>query len=82
MKGALITLCAGKHLTLHSAITISLKNQKQRWLLAFKQTNQSTQEVENERFIFGLDKTMCKFYANFAFDKATNGQTDTKYEMW
>ena len=25
---------------------------------------------------------MCKFEANFAFDKATNRQTDIKHEMW
>ena len=36
-------------------------------------------DVKNERFIFGLDKTMCTFSA---FDKATNGQTDMKHEMW
>ena len=35
-------------------------------------TSQNTQEVKNERF---LDKTMCTFPANFAFDKATNKQT-------
>ena len=27
---------------------------------------------------FGLEKAMCKFSANFALDKATNGQTDIK----
>ena len=42
----------------------------------FDVRNQNTQEVNNERFLYGLDKTMCKFMANVAFDKVTNGQTD------
>ena len=31
--------------------TVLEKNQKQRWLLAFKETNQNTQEVKTERFL-------------------------------
>ena len=27
----------------------------ERWLLAFKKTNQNTQEVKNERFFFYID---------------------------
>ena len=34
-------------------------------------------------FYYVLDKTMCTFWANFDFDKATNGQRDIKkHEMW
>ena len=28
-----------------------------------------------------LNKTMCEFSVNFAFDKATNGQTDIKHKL-
>ena len=28
---------------------------------------------------YGLDKTMCRFWAHFALDKATNGQTYIKH---
>ena len=38
--------------------------------------NQNTPEVKHERFMFGLDKSMCKFSANFAFDKATYERTN------
>ena len=51
-------------------------------VLAFQETTQNTQEVKHERFVFGLDKTMWYFAANFAFDKSTNGETDIKHEMW
>ena len=46
-------------------------------------TNPNTQEVKLERF-FNVDQTkQCAiFWATFAFDKATNGQTDIKHEMW
>ena len=58
-------------------------NLNQRWLLAFKETNQNTQAVKMNAFLFyGLDKTMCTFSANFACGKATNGQTELKHEMW
>ena len=34
---------------------------------------QNTQEVKNERFLkYRLDKIICEFSANVAFDKATN----------
>ena len=33
-------------------------------------------------FSYGLDKTKCKFSSNSALDKAMNGQTDIKHEMW
>ena len=36
----------------------------------------------NATYYYGLDKTMCTFSANSVFDKATNGQTDIKHEMW
>ena len=54
--------------------------------VVWNETNQNTQEDKNERFFnkikYGLDKTMCKFPANVAFDKATNRQTEIKHEMW
>ena len=37
--------------------------------------------LKNERLIFGLDNTKCKFLANFAFNKEMNGQTDVKHKM-
>ena len=57
------------------------KNRKQRWLQAFKKTNQNTQEVKTERFFFyRLDKTVCEFSTYVTFNKATNGQTDINHE--
>ena len=59
---------------------MNTNNWKQkRWLLAVHQRKQI--KTHNERFLinYGLDKTMCTFSANFAFDKATNGQTYIKH---
>ena len=56
---------------------------KETWPILTLTINQNIEKVKNERvFYYGLDKTMCKLSANFAFDKATNGQTDIKHEMW
>ena len=45
--------------------------------MTFKEANQNTEEVKMNGIWYGLDKTMCKFSANVALDKATNGQTYT-----
>ena len=64
-------------------LTDRLQNQKQRWLLACKETNQTTQEVKNKLFLIIMDdETKREFSANFAFDETTNGQIDIKHEIW
>ena len=61
-----------------------MKNQKQRWLLvkvlAFKETNQNTQEVRNERFLISTIQNNVHIFAICYLYKATNRQTDVKHE--
>ena len=46
---------------------LTVLRRKQRWLLAFKKTNQNTQEVKTERFLIRTRQNNVQF-----LDKATN----------
>ena len=51
--------------------------------IAFKETNQNTHDVKNERFLITWTRqNNARISENVTFDKATNGQTDIKHEMW
>ena len=48
--------------------------------LAFKKTNQNTQEVKNEKIFSEHKKTIYIFSACIAFNTATDGQTDINHK--
>ena len=76
-----VYVCVSSANALHCGIDLA-------WIVvhsaAHKQvkTTENTQEVKMNAIEYGLDKTMCSFSAYFDFDKATNGRTDVKHEMW
>ena len=43
-------------------LSITSNNRKQRWLLAFKKTNQNTHEVKNERFLISTRQNNVRIF--------------------
>ena len=54
---------------MHNVLT---GNRKQRWLLAFKKTNQNAQEVKNARFLISTRQNNVQMFSIRHLDKATN----------
>ena len=63
------------------------KNRKQRWLLAFKETNLNTQDVKNERFLIWTGKNNVGIFRQLLpstkrrTDKQINTQLNVTFEV-
>ena len=58
---------------------VSTENRKQRWLLAFKETNQNSQEVKNERFLIWTRQDNARIFGKCCL-RQSNERTNIRYK--